>query len=92
MSNIDAERAFDRAVDLVIHTDNLTTNWTGRLVTVQTSLVVAEGILLGWKSEQPSLLIAALALLIGIVGVSSLLILSNIVVREHEYGQSSRRW
>lgn len=86
MSNISAEKAFDRAVDLIIHADKLTADWTGRIVTVQTSLVISEGVLFGWKGDQPSALFVSLAILIAVVGLFSLVFFTNVVVREHEYG------
>ena|ERR1043165_2994162 len=86
MSEVSREKVFDRVIDLYIHADTVTADWTTRLVTVQTSLVIAEGVLLGWKGDHPNLLLYSLAMLIAIVGLYSLILLTNIIVREHEYG------
>lgn len=88
MSNIDPTKAFDRAVDLVIHGDNLANTWTGRLVAVQSSLIVAEGALLIWKGNQSGSIVGALAALIGVIAIASLFALCRILVREHDTGHA----
>jgi len=86
MSEVGRNKAFDRAVDLVVHADDLTNQWTGRLIAVQTSLVVAEAALLVWKGDQSGAIVAALAVLIGLTAIVSLFAVTRIIVREHDTG------
>ncbi|HXX35214.1 MAG TPA: hypothetical protein VEM15_12145 [Thermodesulfobacteriota bacterium] len=86
MSNVNADKAFDRAVDLVVHADKVTNMWVGRLVAVQTSLVIAEGALLVWKGNQSDPIVASFVALIGIVAIVLLFALARIVIREHDTG------
>jgi hypothetical protein len=79
-------KAFDRAVDLVVHADEVTNTWMGRLVAIQTILAIAEGALLVWKGTQSGHLIASFVALIGIVAIVLLFALAQIVIREHNTG------
>ena len=86
MSKVSADLAFERAIDLIKHADELTDRWTARLVATQTSLVIAEGALLGWRANTPGVLVILVALLIGGVAIASLCAISHIIMREHDYG------
>jgi hypothetical protein len=86
ISNVNVDKAFNRAVDLVVHADQVTNMWTGRLVAVQTSFVIAEGVLIIWKGNQQGPIIASLVALIGIVAIVLLFALARIVIREHDTG------
>ena len=88
MSNINSEKAFDRAVDLVLHADRLANTWTVRLVTIQTSLVVAEGALLAWIVKTPGEIMPYLVIIIAVVGIATLLAMTNIIIREHDHGHA----
>ena len=55
MSNIDDEKVFDRAVDLIVHQDQMLQNWTTRLVAIEGGLMFAVATLLQWRANTPSL-------------------------------------
>ena len=88
MSNISSEKAFDRAIDLALQADHLANVWTGRLVVVQTSLVIAEGVLFFWKGDVPGSepIRTIFAGVLAGIGIVLTLGLTHIVTREHKYG------
>jgi len=56
MSNINNEKVFDRAIDLIVHQDQMLQNWTTRLVAIEGGLMFAVATLLQWRVNTPSLL------------------------------------
>ena len=85
MSMVDRSKAFDRAIDLTIHQDHIIQDWTGRYVTIQTSLVVAEAALLAWKGQTGGLPIKILATLIAFLGMVFVWAITAIIMRECEW-------
>jgi hypothetical protein len=86
MSAISNEKAFDRAIDLVKLASQLTLKWTSYLITVQTSLVTLEGAILAWRSNAIGAAVLMGSMLVAALGALSVYVLTNIVIREHEYG------
>ena len=86
MSNVNVDKAFDRSIDLIVHADQVTNMWMGRLVALQTSLAIAEGALLVWKGSQSGRIISLFVALIGVIAIVLLFALSRIVIREHDTG------
>ena len=82
MSEVNRDKAFDRAVDLVINQDRCVENWTKHLIAVQASLVVAEGVLLAWGRDTPGWAITFPALLIGAAAITLLCAMTRIIVRQ----------
>ena len=85
MSEVSKEKAFDRAVDLVLNQDRVVQKWTGRYIAVQTSLAVAAAALLSWKGPHLGFVAVVLALLIGGIAIVLALALTQIIEREYEW-------
>ena len=69
MSQVDRDKAFDRAIDLVINQDRVTQQWTGRYIAIQTSLAVAAATLLSWKGPHLGFVAVILAVVIGSIAI-----------------------
>ncbi|MCX5634578.1 MAG: hypothetical protein NTW55_01870 [Planctomycetota bacterium] len=85
MSEVNRDKIFDRAVDLVINQDHVIQQWTGRYITIQTSLAVAAGVLLSWKSPNLDSIVAILVVLISIIAIVLAHALTQIIKREYEW-------
>jgi len=85
MSEVTKDKAFDRAVDLVINQDHVVQQWTGRYIAVQTSLAVAAATLLSWKGPQLGFIVVILAVLIGGIAIILTHAMTQIIKREYEW-------
>ena len=85
MSVVNKDKAFERAVDLVINQDRSIHSWTGRYVAVQTSLVVAETGLLAWKAGTDEWAIMVLGILVAAAAVIFLHLMTVLICREHRW-------
>lgn len=83
MSEVNRDKVFDRAIDLVINQDHVAQQWTGRYIAVETSLAVAAAALLSWKGV--GLVALVLALLLGAMAIVLALALTDIIKREYEW-------
>lgn len=88
MSTVSNDKAFDRAIDLVMHADKVTDLWTGRLLTLQSGLFTAAGALLLWKGTPLSAVVILASALITAAGIISAITLIVIIIREHDTGHS----
>lgn len=84
MSEVTKDKAFDRAVDLVINQDHVIQQWIGRFITVQTSLAVAAAALISWKGSN-GFVVVTLAILIGIIASMLAYAMTQIIKREYEW-------
>jgi hypothetical protein len=85
MSEVTKDKAFDRAVDLVINQDHVIQQWTGRFIAVQTSLAVAAAALISWKGPQLGFIVVILAVLIGGIAIILTHAMTQIIKREYEW-------
>jgi hypothetical protein len=85
MSKVAPDKAFDRAVDLIINQDHVIQSWTGRYITTQGGLAIAEATLLGWQGANYGLLIAAAAILLAVLGIASAWLITEIIKREYRW-------
>ena len=85
MSEITRDKAFDRALDLVINQDHVAQQWTGRYIAVQSGLAIAAAALLSWKGAALGLLAAILAGLIGIIAIVLTRAITQIIAREYNW-------
>jgi hypothetical protein len=86
MSEVNKDKVFDRAVDLVINQDHVIQQWTGRYIAVQTSLAVAMATLLLWRGADLDFVVAILlSVLIGGIAIMLSCKMTNIIKREHEW-------
>lgn len=86
MSEVNKDKAFDRAVDLVINQDHVIQQWTGRYIAVQTSLAVAMATLLLWRGADLDFVVAILlSVLIGGIAIMLSCKMTKIIKREYEW-------
>jgi|GEM_PF-2588885 len=85
MSEVTKDKAFDRAVDLVINQDHVAQQWTGRYIAIQTSLAVAAAALLSWKGPHLGFVAVILTLVIGIIAIVLGCAMTQIIRREYEW-------
>jgi hypothetical protein len=85
MSEVTKDKAFDRAVDLVINQDHVIQKWTGRYIAVQTSLSVAMATLLSWKGADLGFVAILLSVLIGGIAIILSCKMTKIIKREYEW-------
>jgi len=85
MSEVTKDKAFDRAVDLVIHQDDIAQQWTGRYIAVQTSLAVATAALLSWRGVHLGLVAVIFTSVIGFIAIVLAHALTRIITREYEW-------
>ncbi len=55
MSGVSNEKVFDRAVDLIIHADQMLQSWTTRYITIEGGLAFAGAALIKWRIDTPAL-------------------------------------
>src|SRR2546425_13209455 len=84
MSEVTKDKAFDRAVDLVINQDHVAQQWTGRYIAVQTSLAIALAALLSWKGPL-GVVAVILGVLIGLIAIVLAHAVTEIIKREYEW-------
>jgi hypothetical protein len=86
MGEVTKEKAFDRAVDLVINQDHVVQQWAGRYIAIQTSLAVAMATLLLWKGGDLDFFVAILlSVLIGGIAIMLSCKMTNIIKREYRW-------
>ncbi len=92
MSNISDEKVFDRAVDLIVHQDQMLQNWTTRLVAIEGGLMFAVATLLQWRVNTPALLannysipFIAAETLIAFLGIGAAWLIAKMVEFELEW-------
>jgi len=85
MSEVTKDKAFDRAVDLVINQDHIIQQWTGRYIYVQAALAGAEAAIISWKSPNLGFNVAILAVLIGVIAIVLACKMTQIIKREYEW-------
>lgn len=85
MSEVTKDKAFDRAVDLVINQDHVAQQWTGRYIAIQTSLAVAVAALLSWKGPHLGFVAVILAVVIGSIAIVLAYAVTQIIKREYEW-------
>ena len=88
MSNVTSEKALDKAIELICNADELTYKWSTHLITVQSGLVTVLGGLSAWKADSPSVTMYLVSILISIIAILVTFVLTNIVIRQHEYGHA----
>lgn len=85
MSEITRDKAFDRALDLLINQDHVAQQWTGRYIAVQGGLAITAATLLSWKGVALGLLGAILAGLIGVIAIVLTRAITQIITREYNW-------
>jgi hypothetical protein len=81
MSEVSREKAFDRAVDLVIHVDHIVQGWVQRFMLIEAGLAMAVGTILGWKGSQPDAVILTLVVLLAAFAVVFAILIPVIMER-----------
>ena len=92
MSNISDEKVFDRAVDLIVHQDQMLQNWTTRYIAVEGGLMLAVATLIQWRVSTPSLLDAqysspfvAAQSLLALLGILAAWLITRMIANELEW-------
>jgi hypothetical protein len=80
MSEVNRDKVFDRAVDLVINQDHIVQQWTIRYIAIQSGLAVGAAAVLSWNGPH-----LGLVLLIGIIAIVMVHAVTQIIVREYEW-------
>jgi hypothetical protein len=85
VSDVNRDKAFDRAIDLVVNQDHVVQQWTGRYIAVQTSLAIATATLLSWKGPDFWPFAVVLAPLLGVIAIVFTYAITAIITREYEW-------
>jgi hypothetical protein len=85
MSEVTKDKAFDRAVDLVINQDHVIQQWTGRYITVQAGLATALATVLSWKGVDLGFVTIPLSILISSIAIMLSCKITKIIKREYEW-------
>jgi hypothetical protein len=80
MSTVNNEKAFDRAVDLVINQDRVVQEWGRRYVAIQASLALAAAALLAWKG-----LLGVIVIPLGVIPIILAKAMGQIMRREYDW-------
>jgi hypothetical protein len=85
VSAINPEKAFDRAIDLVINQDHVAFQWTGRYIAVQAGLGIAAAAVLTYKGPHLGTIEIIIAALLAAIAIVLTIALTGIIVREYEW-------
>lgn len=85
MSEVSKDKAFDRAIDLVINQDHIIQQWTGRYITIQGGLAAALAAVLSWKGIDLGFITIPLSVLIGSIAIMLSCKITKIIKREYEW-------
>lgn len=85
MSEISRERAFDRAIDLIMKQNDVVQDWVARLVLIEGGLGIAVGTLLSWKGSDSSPAVFTLIILLASFGMASAVLISLVLDRHQRW-------
>jgi hypothetical protein len=85
MSAVSPDKAFDRAVDLVINQNQVVQDWARRFTLIETGLGIAVGTIIGWKGSQPDAVILTLIIVLASFGVAFAVLTTLILERHHRW-------
>jgi len=77
--------AFVQILELIRKQDDLIHSWTKYYLSIQAGMAIALAFILRLTTERSSLLIRVGSLLIPILGISTTVLLTRIIVREHKW-------
>ena len=92
MSNISNEKVFDRAIDLIVHADQMLQSWTSRYIAIEGALAFAAATLIKWRADTPELqksgyllLFIMAEVLIVVLGIVAAWLITKMVEYELEW-------
>ena len=81
VNDVQADKLFDRAIDLLINEDRNVDSWVTRYVGVESALVVGAAVIIGWQGGAVELLRRPLITALAVLGALFALLFAGVIER-----------